>query len=239
MCECFCTLRSPRPHRSSSCWHHPVPGVINSAHLENHLADGQWFSVLCVNVFAHLGVRNPLSRARRRLPKANLSNLSGIFCGVENLSLPLSRHSILSGATNPWISSLWHPNGAHVRQDSRSIFLCIEDKIYIVTKNYKWAHLKKCHLPLFTPYRSIFEAQVFQNTTISSGLNLKKSVGSASFELSQPQVTKISQSLLVFQVIFLGLLRSCFELFVWRLRANSSPAAHLKEHFKQFKTASK
>ncbi len=95
------SYRSPRPHRSSSCWHHPVPGVINSAHLENHLADGQRFSVLGVNVFAHLRVRDPLSRARRRLPKAILSILSGIFCGVENLSLPLSRHSILSGATNP------------------------------------------------------------------------------------------------------------------------------------------
>ena len=164
MCECFCTLKSPLPHRSSSCWHHPVPGVINSAHLESHLAVGQRFSVLCVNVFAHLRVRDPLSRARRWLPKANLSNLSnlsGIFCGVENLSLPLSRHSILSGATNPWISSLWHPNGAHVRQDSRSIFLCIEDKIYIVTKNYKWAHLKKCHLPLFTPLQKYLRGTSF------------------------------------------------------------------------------
>ena len=61
MCECFRTLRSPRPHRSSSYWHHPVPGVINSAHLENHLADGQRFGVLGVNVFAHLGVRDPIA----------------------------------------------------------------------------------------------------------------------------------------------------------------------------------
>ena len=55
----FCTLKSPRPHRSSSYWHHPVPGVINSAHLENHLADRQRFDVLGVNIFAHLRVRNP------------------------------------------------------------------------------------------------------------------------------------------------------------------------------------
>ena len=35
--------------------------MINSAHLENHLADGQRFSVLGVNVFAHLRVRDPIS----------------------------------------------------------------------------------------------------------------------------------------------------------------------------------
>ena len=98
-------------------------------------------------------------------------------------------------------------------------FLCIEDKIYIVTKNYKWTHLKKCHLPLFTPYRSIFEAQVFQNTTISSGLNLKKSVGSASFELSQPQVTKISQSMLVFQVIFFRITKKLFWIVCLKVKS--------------------
>ena len=60
MCECFRTLKSPRPHRSLSYWHHPVQGVINSTHLENHLTDGQRFSVLGVNIFAHLRVRDPI-----------------------------------------------------------------------------------------------------------------------------------------------------------------------------------
>ena len=176
MCECFRTLRSPRPHCRGRA----------------------------------VGCPKRICRFCR---------FCRFFCGVENLSLPLSRHGILSGATNPWISSLWHPNGAHVRQDSRSIFLCIEDKIYIVTKNYKWTYLKKCHLPLFTPYRSIFEAQVFQNTTISSGLNLKKSVGSASFELSQPQVTKISQSMLVFQVIFFRITKKLFWIVCLKVKS--------------------
>ena len=32
-----------------------------SAHLENHLADGQRFDVPGVNIFAHLGVRDPIA----------------------------------------------------------------------------------------------------------------------------------------------------------------------------------
>ena len=34
--------------------------MINSAHLENHIADGQRFGVLGVNIFAHLRVRDPI-----------------------------------------------------------------------------------------------------------------------------------------------------------------------------------
>ena len=34
--------------------------MINSTHLENHLTDGQRFSVLGVNIFAHLRVRDPI-----------------------------------------------------------------------------------------------------------------------------------------------------------------------------------
>ena len=60
MCEYIYTLKSPQPHRSSFYWHHHVPGVIKSAHLESHLADGQRFSVLGVNIFAHLRVRDPI-----------------------------------------------------------------------------------------------------------------------------------------------------------------------------------
>ena len=197
MCECFCTLRSPRPHcrgRAVGCPRR-ICRICRFCRV--------FFAGLRIYPYLWVAIASCQGRLIPEFP----------VCGIQ-----------------------MELTSAKIRAP---FFLCIEDKIYIVTKNYKWAHLKKCHLPLFTPYRSIFEAQVFQNTTISSGLNLKKSVGSASFELSQPQVTKISQSLLVFQVIFLGLLRSCFELFVWRLRANSSPAAHLKEHFKQFKTASK
>ena len=81
--------------------------MINSAHLENHLADGQRFDVLGVNIFAHLRVRDPIVEGTPSVAQSEFVDFVGFvgfvgfFCGVENLSLPLSRHGILSGATNP------------------------------------------------------------------------------------------------------------------------------------------
>jgi len=35
MCECFCILKSPQPHRNSFCWHLPVPDVIKYIEYKN------------------------------------------------------------------------------------------------------------------------------------------------------------------------------------------------------------
>ena len=78
--------------------------MINSAHLESHLADGQRFSVLGVNIFAHLRVRDPIVEGTPSVAQSEFVEFVDFvwyFCVVENLSLPLSRHGILSGATNP------------------------------------------------------------------------------------------------------------------------------------------
>ena len=72
--------------------------------MENHLADGQRFSVLGVNIFAHLRVRDPIVEGAPSVAQSEFVEFVefvGFFCGVENLSLPLNRHGILSGATNP------------------------------------------------------------------------------------------------------------------------------------------
>ena len=71
------------------------------------------------------------------------------------------------------------------------------------------SQLEKVPFATFYPLQKYLLGTIFSKHDFfkwTHTLNLKKSVGSASFELSQPPVSKISQSLLVFQVIFLGLL---------------------------------
>ena len=197
MCECFRTLKSPRPHcrgRAVGCPKR-ICRICRFCRV--------FFAGLRIYPYLWVAMASCQGRLIPEFP----------VCGIQ-----------------------MELTSAKIRAP---FFLCIEDKIYIVTKNYKWTHLKKCHLPLFTPYRSIFEAQVFQNTTISSGLNLKNLLAQPVLNWANLRLQRYPNPCWFSKLFFLGLLRSCFELFVWRLGANSSPAAHLKEHFKQLKTASK
>ena len=101
---------------------------------------------------------------------------------------------------------------------------------------FPWTHLKKCHLPLFTPYRSICEAHVFSKTTFSSGLlytcdkqsikldiipgickrkvMLKKQVASTNkFEYIESPWTSIYCKFKVMKVIFLHFTKTCCRKF--------------------------
>ena len=123
-CECFCTLKSPRPHcrgRAVGCPRR-ICRICRICRV--------FFAGLRIYPYLWVAIASCQGRLIPEFP----------VCGIQ-----------------------MELTSAKIRAP---FFLCIEDKIYIVTKNYKWSPLEKVSFATFYPLTEVSSRHKFFKTRL-------------------------------------------------------------------------